>query len=55
VKTGNSNPASKGFYTDFRESWERLVEEALHYKVVERFNTDVKIQSLKGIVVEEAD
>lgn len=46
---------AKDFYTDLRETWERLVEEVLLYKVVERFNTDVKTQSLKGVVVEDED
>jgi hypothetical protein len=39
------------FYTDLRETWERLVEEVLLGKVVEQFNRDVKTQSLKGVVV----
>ena len=47
--------AVKDFYTDLRETWERLVEEVLLGKVVERFNSDVKTQSLKGVVVEDSD
>ncbi len=47
--------SAKDFYTDLRETWERLVEELLLGKVVERFNTDVRTQSLKGVVVEDAD
>jgi len=47
--------AAKDFYTDLRETWERLVEELLLGQVVERFNTDVKTQSLKGVVVEDDD
>lgn len=47
--------AVKDFYTDLRETWERLVEEVLLGKVVERFNSDVKTQSLKGVVVEDND
>jgi ABC-type transport system involved in cytochrome c biogenesis ATPase subunit len=43
---------AKDFYTDMRETWERLIEEVLLGKVVERFNTDVRTQSLKGVVVE---
>ena len=35
--------------------WERLVEEILLGKVVERFNTDVKTLSLKGVVVDDDD
>ncbi len=46
---------AKDFYTDLRETWERLVEEVLLGKVVERFNTDVKTQSLKGVVVDDDD
>ncbi|MFH1346285.1 MAG: AAA family ATPase [Pseudomonadota bacterium] len=47
--------SAKDFYTDLRETWERLVEEVLLGKVVERFNSDVKTQSLKGVVVEDED
>jgi ABC-type ATPase involved in cell division len=47
--------SAKDFYTDLRETWERLVEEALLYKVIERFNAEVKTQSLKGVVVEDDD
>ena len=47
--------AAKDFYTDLRETWERLVEEVLLGKVVERFNTDVKTMSLRGVVVENDD
>ena len=46
---------AKDFYTDLRETWERLVEEVLLGKVVERFNTDVRTQSLKGVVVDDDD
>lgn len=46
---------AKDFYTDLRESWERLVEETLLGKVVERFNTDVRTQSLKQVSVEDED
>ena len=46
---------SKDFYTDLRETWERLVEELLLGKVVERFNSDVRTQSLKGVVIEDDD
>jgi ABC-type transport system involved in cytochrome c biogenesis ATPase subunit len=46
---------AKDFYTDLRETWERLVEEVLLGKVVERFNTDVKTQSLRGVVVDDED
>ncbi len=47
--------AVKDFYTDLRETWERLVEEILLGKVVERFNTGVKTQSLKGVIVDDED
>ena len=46
---------AKDFYTDLRETWERFIEEVLLGKVVERFNTDVRTQSLKGVVVEDQD
>jgi AAA domain len=46
---------TKDFYTDLRETWERLVEEVLLGKVVERFNTDVRTQSLKNVVVDDGD
>jgi DNA repair exonuclease SbcCD ATPase subunit len=46
---------AKDFYTDLRETWERLVEEVLLGKVVERFNTDIRTQSLKGVVVDDDD
>ena len=44
-----------GFYTDLRETWERLVEEVLLSRVVERHGSDVKTQSLKGVVVDDED
>ena len=47
--------ALKGFYTDLRESWERLVEEMLLFKVVERYGSDVKTQRLKGVEIEDED
>jgi hypothetical protein len=43
------------FYTQLRETWERLVEEVLLGKVVERFNSDVRTTSLKGVVVSDED
>jgi energy-coupling factor transporter ATP-binding protein EcfA2 len=43
------------FYTQLRETWERLVEEVLLGKVVERFNSDVRTMSLKGVVVDDND
>lgn len=45
----------KDFYTDLRETWERLVEEILLGGVVGRFNAEVKTQSLKRVIVEDAD
>ena len=45
----------EGFYTDLRETWERLVEEVLLSRVVERYGSDVKTQSLKGVVVDDED
>ncbi|MPZ32865.1 MAG: hypothetical protein GEV13_18035 [Rhodospirillales bacterium] len=43
------------FHSDPRETWERLVEEVLLDKVVERFNSDVRTQSLKNVAVENDD
>ena len=53
---GNSyRQGVEGFYTDLRETWERLVEEVLLSRVVERYGSDVKTQSLKGVVVDDED
>jgi ABC-type transport system involved in cytochrome c biogenesis ATPase subunit len=46
---------AKDFYTDLRESWERLVEEVLLGGVVERFASGVKTQSLKEVIVRDDD
>ena len=46
---------AKDFYTDLRESWERLVEEVLLGGVVERFASGVKTQTLKEVIVEDDD
>jgi hypothetical protein len=46
---------AKDFYTDLRETWERLVEEVLLCSVVERFTSGVKTQSLRDLSVEDAD
>jgi hypothetical protein len=46
---------AKDFYTDLRETWERLVEEVLLNGVVARFSSGVKTQSLKEVVVEDGD
>ena len=45
----------EGFYTGLRETWERLVEEVLLSRVVERYGSDVKTQSLKRVVVDDED
>lgn len=47
--------AVKDFYTDLRETWERLVEEILLNNVVGRFDSDVRTQSLSGVIVENSD
>ena len=47
--------AIDGFYSSLRETWERLVEERLLNGVVGRFEPGVKTQSLKGVLVEDAD
>jgi hypothetical protein len=46
---------AKDFYTDLRETWERLVEEVLLNGVIERYNSAVKTQSLREVVVEDGD
>lgn len=45
----------EGFYTDLRETWERLVEEMLLSRVVERYGSEVKTQSLKRVEVTDED
>jgi hypothetical protein len=45
----------EAFYTKLRESWERAVEECLFNKVVGRFQTDVRTQSLRGVIVTDDD
>jgi len=45
----------KAFYTDLRETWERLVEELLLGGVIGRFQLGVETQSLKGVRVEDED
>jgi hypothetical protein len=43
------------YYGSLRETWERLVEEMLLGKVVERFSSEVKTQSLKLVEVSDPD
>ena len=45
----------KAYYTDLREAWERLVEGDLLSDVVGRFQSDVKTQTLKRVVVNDDD
>jgi energy-coupling factor transporter ATP-binding protein EcfA2 len=45
----------KSFYTDLRETWERLVEELLLGGVVERFQLGVETLSLKQVRVDDDD
>jgi energy-coupling factor transporter ATP-binding protein EcfA2 len=47
--------SATSFYTDLRETWERAVEEIVLNAVIERFGTDVKTQSLKGVEVTDED
>lgn len=54
-ETDDWRAKAKDFYTDLRETWERLVEEVLFGKVVERFNTDVRTQSLREVSIEDSD
>lgn len=46
---------AKDFYTDLRETWERLVEELLLGQVAERFTSEVQTLRLKGVTVEDED
>jgi hypothetical protein len=43
------------YYTDLRETWERLVEEQLLGDVVVRFGCGAKTQNLKCVCVEDED
>jgi energy-coupling factor transporter ATP-binding protein EcfA2 len=47
--------AVKDFYTDVRETWERLVEELLFNGAVTRFQLSVKTQSIAGSQVTDDD
>jgi hypothetical protein len=53
--TDDYRRAAKDFYSDLRETWERLIEEILLFSTVERFSSDVKTMRLKGVVVEDED
>jgi hypothetical protein len=55
LETDEYRIAARSFYTDLRETWERLVEELLLGGVVERFNCGVKTQSLKAVLVDDND
>lgn len=47
--------AVKDLYTALRETWERLVEEVLLGKVVERYSSAVQTQSLRNVIVGDDD
>lgn len=47
--------AARDFYSDLRETWERLVEELLINGSVTRFQLGVQTQSLKGAQVTDED
>jgi hypothetical protein len=51
----NPHAAVKDFFSDLRETWERLVEEILFNGGVGRFQRDVATQSLTGVRVEDED
>ena len=53
--TDQYRDAAKDFYSSLRETWERLVEELLLGKVVERYSSEVKTQSLRGVSVTDDD
>lgn len=53
--TDQYRDAAKDVYTSLRETWERLVEELLLGKVVERYSSEVKTQSLRGVSVTDDD
>jgi hypothetical protein len=47
--------AVEDFYSNVRETWERLVEERLFNGVVGRFQPGVKTLSLSGVMVDDGD
>ncbi len=47
--------AVKNFYTNLRETWERLVEQVLLNKVVTRYDPAVQTLRLAGVIVEKPD
>ncbi|WP_069336962.1 AAA family ATPase [Sphingobium yanoikuyae] len=47
--------AVKDFYALLRETWERLVEEILLGRVVERYSSAVQTQSLRNVIVGDDD
>jgi energy-coupling factor transporter ATP-binding protein EcfA2 len=49
------NQKAGDIYGRLRETWERLVEEVLLAKVVERFSADVKTMSLNSVYVSDDD
>jgi hypothetical protein len=53
--TDDYRRTAKDFYTDLRETWERLVEEVLLNGVVQRFCSAVKTLSLREVLVEDDD
>lgn len=48
-------PNSKGLLHRSQGDVERLVEEVLLGKVVERFSIDVRTQSLRGVIIDDDD
>lgn len=46
---------SKDFYTDLREAWERLVEEQILGKVIQRYSAEVQTMRLKLVVMTDND
>lgn len=54
-ETDDYRRRAKDFYSDLRETWERLVEELLLGKVVQRMSSGVMTQSLKQVEVTDED
>ncbi|MGC4001298.1 MAG: AAA family ATPase [Anaeromyxobacter sp.] len=47
--------AVREFYTELRETWERLIEEALFNNVIGRYKPGISTQSLRGVQVTDDD
>ena len=55
TSTDDWRSKTESFYSDLRQTWERLVEEVMLGKTIERFSSEVKTQNLKEVVVDDTD